>query len=207
MSLNYDAAIWFYDPLSRMVFGGSLIRAQTYLLSYIKINSNILIIGGGTGWILEEITKLFPSSLDITYVEMSPKMMARSKKRYTGDNQISFITQPIEQVKDLAQFDFVITAFLFDNFSQTISNKVFDKIHHLLKPGGLWLYTDFQKNNKIWQKILLSSMLGFFKLVCGIEARELPEVLETFESYKYSEIASQFYYKQFVIATVSQKPY
>ena len=71
MAANYDNSAWFYDRLSRLIYGKALVRSQVYLLRYIPAGSIILIAGGGTGWILEEISKLHPSGLKITYVEIS----------------------------------------------------------------------------------------------------------------------------------------
>jgi spermidine synthase len=84
MAGNYDNSASFYDGLSRLVFGRTLIAAQVAFLSSIPKNAKVLIIGGGTGWILEEITRLYPSGLTITYVEISANMMALSQKRNTG---------------------------------------------------------------------------------------------------------------------------
>ena len=35
MAANYDNSAWFYDRLSRVVYGRALIRSQVYLLRYI----------------------------------------------------------------------------------------------------------------------------------------------------------------------------
>jgi ubiquinone/menaquinone biosynthesis C-methylase UbiE len=79
---NYDNSAWFYDRLSRIILGKALIRAQTTFLPYLSLpNSKVLIAGGGTGWILEEIAKVHPSGLHITYVELSEKMMALCTKK------------------------------------------------------------------------------------------------------------------------------
>ena len=71
MASNYDNSAAFYDQLSQMVFGKALIRAQLYLLQQVPPNSTVLIVGGGTGWILEELSNIHYSGLAITYVEIS----------------------------------------------------------------------------------------------------------------------------------------
>jgi hypothetical protein len=52
MPANYNNSAWFYDRLSRMVYGRALINAQVYLLQYVPAGASVLIAGGGTGWIL-----------------------------------------------------------------------------------------------------------------------------------------------------------
>ncbi|HAL82557.1 MAG TPA: methyltransferase type 12, partial [Mucilaginibacter sp.] len=180
MSANFNNSAWFYDRLSRLVFGRAIVNAQVYLLQYIPKNANILIVGGGTGWILDEITKLQPLGLNITYVEVSVKMTAVSKKRNIGHNRVVFINEAIENVNLRPGFDIVVTPFLFDNFREQTLQKVFINIHALLKPGGLWLNCDFQLTGIWWQKVFLKSMFLFFKLICNIEASHLPEIEKYF---------------------------
>jgi ubiquinone/menaquinone biosynthesis C-methylase UbiE len=200
---NYDNAAWFYDRLSRLVFGKSIINAQVYLLEYITPASNILIVGGGTGWILDEITKLHPTGgLKITYVELSAKMMALSRKRNIGANDVKFINAAVENVQLPQAFDVVITPFLFDNFSRATAHRVFNNINSSLQPNGLWLYADFEPTGKMWQKMLLKIMHTFFKVLCGIEATKLPDVKHFFTDQRYKPVNSKAIFGDFIRATI-----
>jgi ubiquinone/menaquinone biosynthesis C-methylase UbiE len=203
---NYDNSARFYDNLSRLVFGKALVTAQVHLLSYIPDNSNVLIIGGGTGWLLEEITKLHPSGLNITYVEISKKMIDLSRKRNAGNNRVAFINKPIQQVV-LNQQDVIITSFLFDNFTEVNLHPLFAHIHPMLKPGGLWLNTDFQLTGKWWQYILLKSMLLFFKVVCDVESWRLPDVERRFNEYDYRIIEEKTFFNDFIITKMYRKTF
>ncbi|MDB5008087.1 MAG: class SAM-dependent methyltransferase [Mucilaginibacter sp.] len=205
MSANYNNSAWFYDRLSRVIYGRALIKAQIYLLKFIPANAAILIAGGGTGWILEEIAKRHPSGLDITYVEVAPNMMALSKKRNAGSNKITFINNAIENISLPHNFDVIITPFLFDNFTEQTLQKVFEHIHPSLKTNGLWLNTDFQLTGKWWQKALLKSMFLFFKILCNIEASKLPDIEKHFTQHGYKAISQQTFFKDFIISTAYQK--
>ena len=202
MAANYNNSAWFYDKLSRIVYGGAVINAQVYLLQFIPVNSNMLIVGGGTGWVLEEIAQIHPSGLHITYVEVASDMMALSKQRNVGDNEVVFINDAIENITLPGNFDVVITPFLFDNFTEQTLKIVFDHIHNLLKPGGIWLNADFQITGKWWQKALLKTMYFFFKLLCGIESSKLPDIEKQFEMHRYKEIARKTFYGDFIISKV-----
>jgi ubiquinone/menaquinone biosynthesis C-methylase UbiE len=183
-SPNYDNAAWFYDRLSRMIYGKALIDAQVYFLRRIPANSKVLIVGGGTGVILEELTRFFPSGLKITYVEISAKMMAKSKARFIGNNQVNYINKAVQDAELSDTFDVIITAFLFDNFKGETLQKVFKAIDRCLKPDGLWLNTDFQLTGKWWQNALLKTMLLFFKTLCNVEASTLPDIDRLFKNYQ-----------------------
>ncbi|MGY3213410.1 class I SAM-dependent methyltransferase [Mucilaginibacter sp. HD30] len=202
MANNYDNAAWFYDGLSRLVFGKAIVNTQVYLLQYINPLSKILIVGGGTGWILEKLTALHPASLEITYVEVSAKMMATSAKRHTGANDVTFITSAVENVVFPSDFDVVVTPFLFDNFSDTTAQKVFNHLNLALKPDGLWLYADFELTDKLWQKMLLKTMHTFFKILCGVEATKLPGVKHLFAEQRYRSLNSKAFFGDFIRATV-----
>ncbi|HEY4322966.1 MAG TPA: class I SAM-dependent methyltransferase [Mucilaginibacter sp.] len=205
MAANYNNSAWFYDKLSLIVYGRAIINAQVYLLRFIKPNSHVLIVGGGTGWILEEMAKVYPSGLEITYVEASANMMARSKKRHTGLNKIIFVNDIIEDAPLSGSFDAVITAFLFDNFTEETLKKIFDDIHKYLKRGGLWLNADFQLTGKLWQTILLKSMHLFFKLLCNIEASKLPDIENQFKRHGYESVAQQTFFSDFIISKAYRK--
>lgn len=201
---NYDNSAAFYDKLSRLVFGKALLTAQVHLLSRIPANTNVLIIGGGTGWILEEINKLHSSGLSIYYVELSEKMIDISRKRNVGNNRVTFINKPIQQVV-LNRQDVVITSFLFDNFTEVNLHPLFAHIHAMLKTGGLWLNTDFQLTGKWWQYILLKSMLVFFKLLCGVESWRLPNIGRQFNKHQYEMIDENTFFYDFIITKIFRK--
>jgi ubiquinone/menaquinone biosynthesis C-methylase UbiE len=202
MAANYNNSAWFYDRLSRLVYGNALINSQLYLLHYIKPGTHLLIVGGGTGWILEELTKLHPSGLKITYVEVAADMMTLSKKRDAGSNEVVFINDAIENVNLPNDFDLVITPFLFDNFTEQTLHIVFNHIHRLLKPHSLWLNADFQLTGKWWQQFLLKSMFLFFKVICGIEAGKLPGIETYFTSNGYKVISEKTFFNDFIVAKV-----
>lgn len=202
---GYSNVAWFYDSLSRVVYGKALVEAQVHLLPLIPPNSSILIVGGGTGWILEQITNTHSTGLSITYVEVADKMMALSRSRNVKNNKVTYITQPIENVTGLTNFDVIITPFLFDNFSPATFTRVFAQLHGLLKPGGIWLNTDFQLTGKWWQKVLLKSMLGFFRLLAGIESKRLPDIETEFVIRDYHLLDSKSFFGEFIKTAAYRK--
>lgn len=205
MAANYDNSAWFYDRLSRLVYGKALVRSQVYLLRHIPENSSILIAGGGTGWILEEIAKVHPSGLTITYAEISSNMMELSRKRHAGKNHVTFINEPVENIKSDKLYDVVFTPFLFDNFTEETLQNVFNHLHNRLKPGGIWLNTDFRPTGKWWQTFLLKSMIVFFRAICNIEAKQLPDIERQFEEHQYQVIDQKSFFGEFILSTAYRK--
>jgi ubiquinone/menaquinone biosynthesis C-methylase UbiE len=205
MASNYDHTAWFYDPVSRLVFGRSIIKSQVVLLKHIPANATVLIVGGGTGWILEELANIHPHGLLITYVEISAQMTALSQKRNYGDNLVTFINKPIEEVKLAQQVDVIITPFLFDNFTSENLVNIHTHIHQQLKPDGLWLNTDFQVAGKWWHKLLLQTMYTFFKVFGAVETSTMPQIPILFKQKSYRELSQQTFYGSFITSQAWQK--
>jgi len=205
MPANFNAAALYYDKLSRLVYGSALMDAQMYLLQHIRDGDKILIVGGGTGAILEKITERFSSGLAITYVEIAEKMMALSQQRNVGNNVVTFINKGIEDVPVDNSYDVVITPFLFDNFTEETFRHMFAHIDGFLRPNGLCLSASFQQTDKWWQRLLLQSMFTFFRLVCNIEGSQLPKITEQFAAHKYALVDERTFFRKFVLASVYKK--
>lgn len=200
MTSNYDNSAVFYDQLSRLIFGDALVKAQVYLLRMVPPNSSVLIVGGGTGWILEELSAIHYSGLQITYVEISSQMTALARKRHIGINKVTFINDAIEHTALDTLYDVVITPFLLDSFNEDTLQKTFSHMHRQLKLKGLWLCTDFQITGSLWQKLMLKTMYVLFKVVCRIETLKMPNIEAQFIKHGYRPITSKTFYGDFMIS-------
>lgn len=208
MKNNYDNIAVLYDSLSRLVFGRAQVYVQEALLRHISPQSHILIVGGGSGWILDKLSELHPQGLKITYVEISQKMLARSKKRNIRANDVRFVHVGIEDFESDACYDVVMTAFLFDNFAIDRAEFVFQKLHGLLRPSGSWLFADFvvsPSKKDLWKKLMLNVMYSFFKLICDVEASKLVNMQTYFDDHYYQVKASYRRYADFIKGIVYQK--
>lgn len=208
MTNNYDKIARYYDRLSRLVFFKAQVNAQINQLKFIPENSRILIVGGGTGWILEELTKVYPAGLKIVYIEISEKMIELSKKRNTGNNTVEFVNSKVEDFSSLANFDVISTPFLFDNFPEEKAGVVFEQLNSLLQKNGLWLFVDFTAElgkGRCWKSAFLKLMYGFFKLIGIVEASKLTDMNPYFKSVNYKEVNKRAYYGDFIQASVYQK--
>ncbi len=205
---NYDRVASIYDRLSRVIFGKSIVRAQQSLLPLLAAPARVLVVGGGTGWILEEMAKVCPSGLVIDYVEISSNMLDLARKRDFKENQVTFVHAGIEDYVAPAKYDVVMTPFLFDNFSRERAREVFEKLDNMLKNGALWLFTDFhidQNLNRLWQKALLQSMYIFFKNISHVEADQLPDMPLHFDNSDYSLTFEAFYFGRFIRSAAYRK--
>jgi len=207
MPANYDSIANIYDPLSRLIYGRQIIAAQVDLLRYIPADGKILIVGGGTGWILEKITGQHSQGLEIDYVESSAKMLELSQKKDCKNNTVNFIHEQIENHILQKQYDVIITPFLFDNFKSETTDSTFQKMDASLVNKGLWLYVDFvskEEQSAFWQRLLLKAMYLFFGLISNVETKELIDMEPYFEKSYQKEYEAK-YFQKFIRSAVYRK--
>lgn len=207
MRNDYNSIAGYYDRLSRLVFQRSIIRAQQYLIDFISDNNKVLVVGGGTGWVLDEMSKLNRKNISVVYVEKSSKMIELSRKRKHENIVVEFVNSGIESYKTEEHFDVILTPFLFDNFIEKKIQYVFQRLDALLKQRGFWLYADFVNYKEVeraWKQYFLKTMYVFFSLAANIETKKLIDMRPYFTE-KYKMITQQFYYRRFIESIVYRK--
>ena len=209
---GFDAIAPIYDFLSALVFGPKLRQAQKIYLAQIPPTATILILGGGTGWLLKEICLKVPASR-IVYVEASSKMLQLSKKRIAGlasAAPVEFRLGTEKNIEPTEKFEVIITPFVLDLFPPAELNNMCRVLYNCLQPGGQWLITDFVKpaSNGIWspgQKILLKSMYTFFRLVSRIRAATLPDWEKSLLHFDLYPQKSTYFYRGMIKSVLYQK--
>ena len=208
MGNNYDPIASYYDRIHHLFYGQAEINAQVELLDYVRPGDRLLIVGGGTGWILEKIGNIFPSGLEITYVERSARMMEKAKTRKCGQNRVVFVSTGVEEWRGDEEYDCILTGLFFDNFKELHAAAIVGQLTKYLKAGGYWLESDFyypKKRGKLWQAILLWAMYMSARMVCGVEARRLPDMDKIFLAEGYRVLYTTFHYQRFIRSVVYRK--
>lgn len=204
---KFDRLSWIYDFLVRLVFGNSLRKAQCHFLSELPELGTVLIMGGGNGWILEEISNRRPG-LKIFYVEASKEMLKRAKKRAVK-NKVEFIHGNEQMIPAEIQYDVLITPFFLDLFGPVRLLATVSLLDQSINRTGMWLFTDFhipEKGlSKIFGKWLIYVMYRFFRLLCRIDARKLPDFDQAFEIANYKATKSHFFYVGTIRSLVLRK--
>jgi ubiquinone/menaquinone biosynthesis C-methylase UbiE len=78
MTSGYDKLAPVYDWLAVFFVGKQIQQAQLKWLSYLSDRKKLLILGGGTGWMLPAVFQINPN-LVIHYVDASAKMIAQAQ--------------------------------------------------------------------------------------------------------------------------------
>jgi ubiquinone/menaquinone biosynthesis C-methylase UbiE len=209
MARNFDTIAIFYDSLVKLVFGKTIRLAQTNMLQAVPPGSRVLIVGGGTGWILEELSIVHGTGLRITYIDSSAKMISLAKKRYAASNRVKFVAESIKTAQLKDTYNVIITPFFFDMFSAYNAQKVFEKLNRHVNEASLWLYTDFvcTPQNTFYQKTLLKVMYWFFRFTCGIEATKVPDMERFFLQNGYRLALEKKFLGNFITSRVYNPSY
>ncbi|MCR9251769.1 MAG: class I SAM-dependent methyltransferase [bacterium] len=173
---NFDRIAWIYDLIKYVVFGNTLETAEMGFVNDIKDEDYILIVGGGTGNVLNTI----PSNCGIDYVELSEKMLEKARKR-KSDLSISFYKADYLSFEPTTKYDVIICSFFLDVFNDDNLRLVLQKLSKELKSdSGILLVTDFNKQH---DKPFLSWLMHlFFKVFANLESSNLKDITEVVES-------------------------
>ena len=159
---NFDSVARFYDRLSKLIFGKAMRRAQTVHLHDIEPGANVLVLGGGTGWLLPELSAVNPTC-KVWYIDASARMIELSKEMARNSaHEIVFIHGTEDSIPLGITIDAVITNFYLDLFPQDSCTSVIRKIRSAVRANGIWLVSDFL-NTTWWHGVMLGVMYRFFK--------------------------------------------
>lgn len=204
---NFGRVTFAYDFLARLVFRNEIKNSQTTYLNKIPSGSRVLIIGGGTGWIIPELFKSTSPS-QLVYLEASEKMIqkAKSKSDAVALNKTVFILGTEQNIPALEQFDVILTHFFFDVFPPSEYNRIAQILYSSLKQDGLWTISDFDhRQHKWWKTALVKSMYLFFKLFCNLQTNKLGNTQTFFNEMKMNLEEEHFFYQHMIYARLYKK--
>ncbi len=178
---GFDRVAWCYDALAGLVFGRALKKAQRAALAGLPAGApHVLILGGGTGWVLTEILRQRPLAT-VLYLEASPNMLARARTRLAREcpqaaAQVEFRHGTQDALGPAERFDVVVTFFVLDCLAPAGLAGALARLPPAQRPGAPWLLADFRPARRGGRRLLLWLMYAFFRLTTGLRARELPDL-------------------------------
>ena len=197
---DFDSIAFLYDWLKRIVFWGNIDRATNEYLGQIQSYSNILIVGGGTGKLLNYL----PDSCKVTYVEKSEKMLLQAYK-YAKARQIKFVNLDFLEFSSEEEFDALICPFFLDVFGETNLNKVIQKFSSMMHSKSLFLVSDFQPVSHTAGRGLIKIMLWFFDITTKLEARKLLSIHQFLHKHGFSTLAIKAFHFKMIFAAIYQR--
>jgi ubiquinone/menaquinone biosynthesis C-methylase UbiE len=200
LAKGFDRLAPIYDLLARIVIGKGIRTSQLHFLTHLQEKRALLILGGGTGWILPFIFKLNPT-LHIDYIELSKKMIGKAKRNARADQRIRFIEGTEATIS--GKYDCIITNFYLDLFTSDELYGVVRKIKSNLQPNSCWVATDFVSDRK-WHCIMLWIMYRFFKMTTGLKTLSLPNWEESMKQAGGKLVKTKLSSRGFIKSAVFQ---
>ena len=198
---NFDRVAPIYDKLVGIVFGKAMRHAQTRFLKKIGAHSKVLILGGGTGWLLAELLSMRPDC-QVIYIDASRKMIDLAQKKVGPNSQnVTFIHGTEKQIPASASFEVVITHFYLDLFEQHSCAQVCAVIRNYCHPGSLWISCDFE-NRAWWHGITLRVMYIFFGLTSNLRTKRLPNWKACIQDTGFAKIRVAYYSGNFICSAL-----
>jgi len=181
---HFDAVAGIYDGLARLVFADRLIRAQTTWLEHIPAHSEIAIVGGGSGELLDAMAETITEPRAVHYIDASLRMVELARARVStmaskgGDRSafaeaLHFAPLALEQWHAERPLDVLITPFLLDCFDGERLEQTIKHLAGQLRPGGLWLLTDFTPSKLPVHRLTMAMMYAFFRLSAALSSKKL----------------------------------
>jgi tRNA (cmo5U34)-methyltransferase len=203
---NFDSIAPFYDQLSNLIFGSAIKQSQIAYLSAIRQGGKVLILGGGTGWILSALFAINPTC-EVWYIDSSTRMINLSKKvAMDSKHKVFFILGTEDAIPPGILFDAVITNFYLDLFTPTSCKTVIDKIRSSLHAKSLWIVSDFI-NTTWWHSAMLRIMYRFFKIMSGIQASSLCDWKTLLEQNGFALLQSSQFFAGFIKSVVFSRAF
>ena len=182
----FDRISPVYDLLAMTVFGRAIQRSQLRLLEGLPTAPRVLLLGGGSGWLLEALMTCRPDA-EVLSVDASPAMNRRAAARIrrrearTGRRlSVTLISAThsaldIPPLSDQPPFDVLITPFFLDVFSPAELPRVMGTLSGRLTREGRWLFADFCPPLAGWRAALVWLMYRFFRLSTGLTNQHLSD--------------------------------
>ena len=210
--MSFDRVAPFYDRLARLVFGSSIRRAQRHFLNYVPPAARVLLVGGGTGWLLPYLLEK-PEVTHVTYLEASAVMLALAQRKAHGVRSsttasIRWVHGNKQQLASDDRYDVVITNFVLDMYTGAALDQLMKRLLNHLHPAGYWLFTDFRLSGKQrrrwWQQLMAQAMYVFFHLTAGINRQKLPFYDRHFAALGLRLVREKTFFGDFIVSQVYQ---
>ncbi len=210
---SFDRVAPYYDFLARAVFGHRLRRAQYCFLPQLPTDAHVLVVGGGTGWLLTALLQQ-SATVRVTYLEASAQMIRLTRQRIAREcpsaaARVTYVRGTEAQLLATDTYSVVITNFLLDMYEGDALDRIIQTLNSHLEPNGYWLFTDFrlshQRRRRWWQWLMARAMYAFFRVSAGIRRQSLPPYHRHFTDQGLRRTHERSFYGDFIVSRVYQK--
>lgn len=176
-------------------------------------NPKILDIGAGTGLLTAFFLEKYPNA-SITLIDLSDKMLEVAKERFSGKNNIEYITADYLKYQFNDTYDMVVSALSIHHLEEQQKKDLFRKVYAILKHGGIFINADQtygetpfleEFNKRVWRDYIESSGLTEEEIKAGYERisldkeSKLSEQVEWLQSAGFCDVGCVYKFYHFAV--------
>jgi tRNA (cmo5U34)-methyltransferase len=136
VATEYDAQREYVIPEMRQFYGALAWAAESPSAS-----PAILDVGAGTGLLSRLLLEKYPGAT-ITLLDISEKMLAVARERFSGCNNVVFRAGDYSRVDLGGPYDLVCSALSIHHLEPEDKRRLFHRIYSVLAPGGVFANAD-----------------------------------------------------------------
>jgi SAM-dependent methyltransferase len=177
---GFDGVARIYHALEVAAFGGALQRARTTFLDCLTACRDVLVLGDGDGRFLRALLDAAPN-VHVHSVDASTSMLSLAERRVRPADRVRVTFEHMDARRfdpGARNYDAVVTLFFLDCFVDTDVAAIVARVRPHLRPGGLWIFSDFaippRGLARRHAQVMVGALYRFFRWRTGIEARALP---------------------------------
>ncbi len=196
--MSFDRVAWIYDQVAGLVFGSQWDQVQQAPVGNLAGKSRVLIVGGGTGLLLDALQGVEK----IVFLELSEKMMATSRNR--GSHlRVDYVHADFFQWETSEKFDAIVMPFFLDCFGTEKLERAILKTRALLVEQGELHVIDFQPASW-WKNSLIRVMYLFFRLFSSLEGKVLLKIDGVIQNAEFRQKSETFFCDKWIFYSVYQ---
>ena len=185
---GFDRVAFIYDRIVNLVFGRSITDLQARWISTLPEVDHLLIVGGGTGKILENLIQQ-KKAKHYCYAEASNKMLKRSKHRLGGEGNVHFTnTWDMQQ-----HYDAILLPFVLDCYPEKEVEELILQFETVLSEDGYIAILDFNHDPRFGFEVhpvkqgFISLLYAFFGALGATQTRKLPAIFFILDNQGWKE--------------------
>lgn len=208
--VDFDRVAGWYDSAARLIFGSVQREAQRAALAGLPPGApQLLIVGGGSGWVLGEVWRRRPGAT-VLYVDASAEMLRRAatlvQAQWPGHRgQVEFRHGTELTISPAETFEAVLAFFVFDCMTPAVLESAVARLTASLRPGGRWLVAEFAPPRRWWQRLLQGTMYRFFRVAAGLAARQLPDYEAALARWGWQPARAAYFFSEAIVGAVFSK--
>ncbi|HVG26250.1 MAG TPA: methyltransferase [Acidobacteriaceae bacterium] len=196
---DFDRVAGIYRWAEYACFGPLLQRTRTYLLRELPMLHHALIVGDGDGRFTQQFLRAQPGC-EVLAIDLSAKMLEKLRARClratpNASAHLRTVQQSALDTTPARDTDLIVTHFVLDCFPQAQVDALAQHWGAHLRPGALWLVSDFAIPRApllgSLAKIYIRALYAAFRLLTGLRVTRLPDPAAALRSAGFRRLRHQ----------------